>query len=246
MRLRDCCKDSMFICRRCYPRKETSIHYAQIAGKFVYCQCLEKELLRYPGPAGIKGIESEYKLLNCHYRNLVSLPCEYEYYGKRLEEMPGSVSNEVCASYASQDMLVMEEQQAMTFADTDRFYDENQLHTVQTQKFPLFNFKGVVIGTVFLINDFFPTSNKNSVKMPDFSNLTKPLSMTETRLIYCKRIGLSDRETAVKLGVSESTVRSLKARVRDKTALTVDQLKRLLSTNINKTLITQKDSFRIK
>lgn len=235
----------MFICQLCYPRKETSIHYAQVVGRFVYCQCLENELLRYPGPAGIKGLKSEYLLLNCHYRNLVSLPCDYNYEGKLLEDMPCSVSADVCEGYASQDVLIMEEEQAMTFADTDHFYSKTQLHTVQTQKFPLFNFEGVIIGTVFIINDFFPADPK-LMRMPDFSNLTRPLSMTETRLVYCKRIGLSDKETAIKLGVSSSTVRSLKARVRDKTSLTLDQLRQLLSADENKNLITKKDSFRIK
>lgn len=245
MTIRDCCKDSMFVCQLCYPRKETSIHYAQIAGRFVYCQCLKDELLRYPGPAGIKGVRSEYLLLNCHYRNLVSLPCDYDYVGKPLEEMPCGVSIEVCEGYAKQDVLIMEEEQAMTFADTDYFYSKAQLHTIQTQKFPLFNLNGVIIGTVFIINDFFPAA-PNLMRMPDFANLTKPLSMTETRLVYCKRIGLSDKDTAIKLGVSTSTVRSLKARVRDKTRLTLEQLKQLLSADINKKLINKKDSFRIK
>lgn len=247
MRKRDCCRDSPYICRRCYPRKETSIHYAQLAGRFVHCQCLEKELLRYPGPAGIKGLSSENILLNCHYCNLVDLPCDYDYYGNPLEDMPSCVSREVCESYARQDALIIEEQQAMTFADTDYFYaDTEQLHTVQTQKFPLFNFNGDVIGIVFLINDFFPSSVEGMFKMPDFSNLAKPLSMAETRLIYCKRLGLSDSEAAAKMGVNPSTVRTLKTRIRDKTNLTVDQLRRVLSKDVSRVLIKKKDSFRVR
>lgn len=247
MRIHDCCKDSPFICRRCYPCKETSIHYGQLAGRFVYCQCLEKELLKYPGPAGIKGLLSENILMNCHYHNLVDLPCDYDYYGKRLEDMPSCVAREVCESYARQDFLIIEEQQAMTFADTDYFYaDSDRLYTVQTQKFPLFNLRGDVIGIVFLINDFFPSAIEGMFKMPDFSNVSNPLSMAETRLIYCKRLGLSDREAATKLGVSESTVRTLKARIRDKTNLTVEQLRQVLSKDVSGVLINKKDSFRVR
>lgn len=82
--------------------------------------------------------------------------------------------------------------------------------------------------------------------MPDFSNLATPLSMAETRLIYCKRLGLSDSEAAAKMGVNPSTVRTLKARIRDKTNLTVDQLRRVLSKNVSRALIKKKDSFRVR
>ncbi|MFA0125218.1 hypothetical protein AB4400_28035, partial [Vibrio sp. 10N.261.48.A2] len=99
--------------------------------------------MRYPGPAGIKGVNSEYLVMNCHYRELVDLPCGYSFYGKRLEEMPTCVSDEVAKGYAMQDQLIMEERQAMVFADCDYFFgDRVKLHTVETQKYPLIDLNG--------------------------------------------------------------------------------------------------------
>lgn len=243
----ECLEKNKHLCRRCYPRKDTSIHHGIRSGQFVLCDCLVAELMRYPGPAGIKGLDSEYLVMNCHYRELVDLPCGYAFYGKRFEEMPTCVSNEVAQGYAIQDKLIMEEHQAMVFADCDYFFGSSvKLHTIETQKYPLVDLNGNLMGTAFLINDFFRVTESRHVKVPDFADLANPLSMAETRLIFCKRMGLSDKESAERLGVTPSTVRSMKARIRDKTGYSVSELRTLLSTCSSTKLITKTDSFRIR
>ncbi|MFW1108376.1 PAS domain-containing protein [Vibrio parahaemolyticus] len=242
----ECLDKNKHICRRCYPRKDTSIHHGIHSGQFVYCDCLVAELMRYPGPAGIKGLHSDYLIMNCHYRELVDLPCGYDFHGKRLEEMPSCVRDDVARGYAIQDKLVMEEQQAMVFADCDYFFgNSDKLHTIETQKYPLFSLDGELMGTVFLINDFFRSNDNRHLKLPDFSSLSTPLSMAEARLVFCKRMGLSDKESAKKLDITASTVRSMKSRIRDKTGYSVAELRFLLSTNSSVQLITKSDSFRV-
>ncbi|MEB5557043.1 PAS domain-containing protein [Vibrio cholerae] len=242
----DCLKNNKHLCRRCYPRKDTSIHHGIHSGRFVLCDCLITELMRYPGSAGIKGLNSEYLVMNCHYRELVDLPCGYDFYGKRLEEMPTCVSDDVAMGYSIQDKLVMEERQAMVFADCDYFFgNRGKLHTIETQKYPLTDLNGNLIGTAFLINDFFRVDDSRHIKIPDLSDLANPLSLTEARLVFCKRMGLSDKESAEKLGVTESTVRSMKARIRDKTGYSVAELRTLLSNTLSPFLLAKADSFRI-
>lgn len=244
---KDCLKKNKHLCQRCYPRKDTSIHYGIHAGQFVLCDCLIAELMRYPGPAGIKGLNSEFLIMNCRYRELVDLPCGYSFYGKRLEEMPSCVRHETAKSYDMQDRLIMEERQAMIFADCDYFFgDSIKLHTVETQKYPLIDLSGNLIGIAFLINDFFRPMDSRHVKLPDFADLSTPLSMAESRLVFCKKMGLSDKESAERLGITPSTVRSIKARIRDKTGYSMSELRTLLSSHSSFRLITKSDSFRIR
>ncbi|MBT2909457.1 hypothetical protein PL84_02550 [Vibrio anguillarum] len=205
------------------------------------------ELMRYPGPSGIKGVNSEYLVMNCHYRELVDLPCGYDFYGKRLEDIPTCVSDDVAIGYGIQDKLVMEERQAMVFADCDYFFgNRSKLHAIETQKYPLTDLNGNLIGTAFLINDFFRVDDTRHIKIPDFSNLASPLSLSEARLVFCKKKGLSDKESSEKLGVTESTVRSMKARIRDKTGYSVAELRVLLSSSLSTFVLAKADSFRVR
>lgn len=242
----NCLNKNNYLCKRCYPRKDTSIHHGISSGVFVLCDCLIVEIMRYPGPAGIKGLNSEYLSMNCHYRELVDLPCGYDFYGKTLEQMPTCVDDEVARGYAIQDMLIMQEMQAMVFADCDYFFgNSRKLHTIETQKYPLLDLSGNLIGTTFLINDFFDVGNSRHVKVPDFADLENPLSLAETRLVFCKRMGLSDKESAKRLDVSSSTVRTMKSRIRDKTGYTVSELREVMSNKSSHKLINKSDSFRI-